>query len=35
MSSRAVATIEPNDVLAGGRDTSGGTEGRVEMSQRR
>jgi hypothetical protein len=35
MSSRAVAAIEPNDVVAGGSDTSGGTEGRVEISQRR
>lgn len=35
MSSRAVAAIEPNDVVTGGSDTSGGTEGRVEISQRR
>jgi hypothetical protein len=35
ISSRAVATIDPNDVVTGGSDTSGGTEGRVEMSQRR
>lgn len=35
ISSRGVASIGPNDTVAGGSDTSGGNEAFVEISQRR